>query len=63
MFPKSRTVWVNLFFAGLYLATIIAPSLGYNEFKPSEELNQVGTILVILTNLVLRFLTRGPVRF
>jgi len=56
---KSKTLWFNL----LALILMIAGNFGFKEFIPSLWVNDVGVALIIIINLILRFLTKQPVKF
>lgn len=57
-FYKSKTFWFNL----LALATIVAGGFGYKGFEPDMWVAEFGTAIIILGNLVLRFITKEPIR-
>ena len=56
-FIKSKTVWFNF----LALATIIAGNFGYGQYVPAAWVNDLGVSVVLIVNLILRFMTKGPV--
>lgn len=55
----SKTVWFNV----LFLVATLAGVFGYGGFQPSEDVLQIGSVLVLILNLLLRlFATKEPVR-
>jgi hypothetical protein len=56
-FYTSKTFWFNV----LALLTVVATSFGFGEFAPDEQVFEYGAVVVTLVNVVLRFLTKGPV--
>jgi len=50
---KSKTVWFNV----LALIVFIAGYFGFAEFQPAAWVTEIGTAIVILINLFLRFKT------
>lgn len=54
----SKTVWTNLIAGGTAVATAFGLDLDIN---PEEQAAVVGGVLAV-ANIVLRFLTKGPVK-
>ena len=57
-FWQSKTVW---FFA-LYLLVAVASLFGFGGFQPTPEMQEIVAVIVAVVGLVLRFLTKEPVR-
>jgi len=57
-FYLSKTLWFNF----LALVTIIAGNFGYGEFVAQAWVNDLGVSLVILVNLILRFVTKEGIK-
>lgn len=55
----SRTIWFNV----LALVILVASSFGFVEFKADPWVQGVAPAVVLVVNLVLRFLTERPVKF
>ena len=55
---QSWTIWANL----LALALFVANGVGFADFTPAPWVSEVGTILVLVINIVLRYVrTRVPI--
>lgn len=52
-FLKSKTFWFNI----LALVTIIVGQFGFTEFKPDAWVGELGTAIVLIINIILRFRT------
>ena len=52
---QSWTIWANV----LALALFVANGLGFGDFKPDPWVTEVGTIIVLMLNIVLRYLQSG----
>ncbi len=48
---QSWTIWANL----LALVVFIANGVGFADFKPEPWVTDVGTIVILLINLALRY--------
>ena len=55
---KSKTFWFNL----LALVVVIATAFGFADFQPSPEVEQIGMVVITIVNLLLRFMTKEPVK-
>jgi membrane protein YdbS with pleckstrin-like domain len=58
-FWKSKTFWFNV----LALLLTVASAFGYQDFKPDPWVQDLATVIIIVVNLILRFVTSTPVRF
>jgi hypothetical protein len=56
-FWQSKTFWFNV----LALVVAVAGAFGFAGFRPSADTEQLAYVLVVLINLVLRFVTKQPV--
>ena len=56
---KSKTLWFNV----LTLAVIIAEAFGYVDFVPNEDIAEYATALVTIINVILRIVTKEPIKF
>ena len=52
-FWSSKTFWFNT----LALIVLIAGNFGYREFTPAAWVNDIGTTVILIVNLILRFKT------
>lgn len=57
VFWLSKTFWFNV----LALVLAVATAFGFGEFEPDAKLLEYASILVMLINLILRFVTKEPV--
>jgi len=57
-FWKSKTFWFNV----LALVVAVAMAFGFGEFEPDPKLYEYASIVVMVVNLVLRFVTKEPIR-
>ena len=57
-FWESKTFWFNL----LALVVAVASAFGYREFQPDPEVLQLAVGIIALINLLLRFVTKQPIR-
>lgn len=57
-FYKSKTFWFNV----LALVVMLASAFGFAEFESSAELQQYGVVIITLVNVLLRFVTREPLK-
>ena len=58
-FWKSKTFWFNV----LALVVAVATAFGFGEFEPDPRISQIATFVVLVINLILRLVTKEPVRF
>jgi len=62
MFPKdfwrSKTFWFFL----LYLVVSVAGVFGFAGFQPTADQQEILGIIVAIVGIVLRFLTKEPVK-
>lgn len=56
-FLKSKTLWFNF----LTLALMVAGNFGFKEFIPSLWVNDAGISLILIVNIILRFITKQPI--
>lgn len=56
-FYKSKTIWFNI----LALLTIVAGGFGFREFEPELWIVELGTAIIIIGNVALRFITKEPI--
>lgn len=54
---KSKTFWFNV----LSLLVLVASAFGFSEFQAAPEVGQIGTVVVIVLNIILRWHTTQPV--
>ncbi len=54
---KSKTFWFNV----LALVVLVANALGYADFQANPQLMEIGSTIIVLVNLVLRFATTQPI--
>lgn len=57
-FLKSKTFWFNV----VALVVIIVTAFGFQDFQPSPEVEQIALVVITIINLILRFLTKEPVK-
>lgn len=57
-FWKSKVFWFN----GLALIVVVAGAFGFGEFSPDPEVVEYGVVAVTVINLILRFVTKVPIR-
>lgn len=57
-FWKSKTLW---FFA-LYLLVAVASVFGFGGFQPTADQSEIIGIVVAIVGIILRFLTKEPVK-
>jgi len=50
---KSKVLWFNV----LALVVFVAGAFGFAEFEAAPWVEPVGTVVVLIVNLVLRFVT------
>jgi protein-S-isoprenylcysteine O-methyltransferase Ste14 len=48
---QSWTLWANL----LALIVLVANGVGFGAFQPAPEVAEIGGILIVVINLVLRY--------
>ena len=58
-FWRSKTFWFNV----LALVVAVAVKFGFGEFVPDEALGQYAAIVVMIVNLILRFVTSEPLHW
>ena len=58
-FWKSKTFWFNV----LALIVMVAEAFGYVDFIPDENMAEYATALVTIINVILRFITKEPIKF
>jgi hypothetical protein len=56
-FLNSKTFWFN----ALAFAVAVAQAFGFGGFTPDPKLAEYVTVAVALINIVLRFVTTGPI--
>ena len=56
-FWKSKTFWFN----ALALVVAVAGAVGYSEFVPGEDAKDISMAVVLVVNLILRFMTKEPI--
>jgi len=56
-FWRSKTFWFNV----LALLLTVANAFGFTGFQPDPQVQDIATVIIILVNLLLRFVTRQPV--
>jgi hypothetical protein len=59
---RSKTIWFNLIFLVAAALGVVMPAAGYTDFQPSQEVAELGTVVVILTNLILRTITKSSIK-
>lgn len=52
---RSWTIWLNL----LALVLFVANGLGFGDFQPDPWVQDVGTVIVLIVNIVLRYVRAG----
>ena len=52
---RSWTIWLNL----LALVFFVANGLGFGSFQPDPWVQDVGTVIVLIVNIVLRYVRVG----
>jgi hypothetical protein len=52
---QSWTIWANV----LALVVFVANGVGFGEFRPEPWVSDVGTIIVLIINIVLRYFGSG----
>lgn len=57
-FLKSKVFWFNI----LSLIVMVANMLGFQDFIPSEKVNEIGVLVIALGNGILRFATKTPIK-
>ena len=55
---KSKVLWFNV----LALLVIVATAFGFVDFEAAPEVEQIGMVIVTIVNLLLRFMTKEPVK-
>ena len=58
-FWKSKTLWFNL----IFLLVTLATSWGYTDWQPTTEMQQIITGVVLILNLILRYMTKQGIHF
>ena len=58
-FWQSKTFWFNV----LALVVTVAGAFGYRQFQPSPDVGELALGIVALVNIILRFVTKRPVRW
>jgi hypothetical protein len=56
-FYLSKTLWFNV----LWFVVYVAGAYGFDEFLPDQAVQTLALAAVAGLNLILRFVTRGPV--
>ena len=56
-FLISKTFWFNI----LALAVMVAGNFGFKEFATETWVNDAGVGLILIVNLILRFITKEPI--
>jgi len=54
----SKTLWFNI----LALLAMVATAFGFADFKPDTWVMEVGTIIILLINIILRLYTSRAVK-
>jgi len=54
----SKVVWFNV----LAVIVLVAGAFGFADFQPSAETEQWATLIILVVNLVLRFVTKQPIK-
>ena len=55
---QSKMFWFN----ALYLVLAVATYFGFGDFQPPADTMELGAVLVAVINIVLRFVTRVPIK-
>lgn len=57
-FYASKTFWFNV----LALIVMVANAFGFAGFEPDASVTEIGTFIIIAINLVLRLVTKQPLK-
>lgn len=57
-FYESKTLWFNV----LALIVIVATAFGFADFEASGDIVELGSVIVAVVNIVLRFVTNKGIR-
>ncbi len=56
-FYTSKTFWFFL----LFLTVSVANVVGFGGYEPSAEQLEIGSVLVAVAGIILRFITKEPI--
>lgn len=53
----SKVLWFN----AVFVLVLVLNAFGFREFQPSPETEQWATLIILVVNLILRFVTKQPI--
>ena len=54
----SKVIWFNV----LMVLVLVAGAFGFTDFEVSPQVEQWATLIILVVNLILRFVTKQPVK-
>ncbi len=57
-FYQSKTFWFNI----LFVIVSLAGYFGFTGYQPSVDVSELVAVLIAVINLVLRFITKSPIK-